>query len=138
MTVQSGIERELPFLRAEAAARMTSTCTIRRRTGERDTDPSGIDVEVWATVYTGPVRIAGAARGASPVTGRDNRAVEVNHAHRDASLPLGTAVADGDLIEITAGDTTGLVFRIVEAAGKDQATALRVPVEAVERPPEWS
>ncbi len=141
MTLQSAIDAELPFLRAEATARMKSTALVRRRTGETVQDEStGAVVPVWSTVYAAaPLRLGGANQGST-----GSRVVEVD----GGELALATRVAhfphdhdalrDGDLIDVTAGECAGLVLRIVEATFQDQATARRVQVVEDRRPEEWA
>jgi len=118
---------------------MTSTCTIRRRSGARDTASNGMVTDEWTVAYTGlPIRVSGNYRSASPTTGHAQQGTDVNLAHRVANLPVSTTdLADGDLIEITAGDNVGLILRITEASWQDQATARRVPVEEATRPRGW-
>ncbi|GAB2970267.1 DUF6093 family protein [Nocardioides montaniterrae] len=137
--VADAIAVELPFLRAEARARMTSICTIRRRSATRTTGADGMDVNTWDVTHTDlPVRISGNARGAASITARSERTTEFNRSDRTASLPYDTTdLMDGDLIEVIAGESAGTVWRIVEADWQDQATARRVPVDAVDRPEEW-
>jgi hypothetical protein len=58
---------------------------------------------------------------------------------RTAHFPASTSnLRDGDLLEITSGENTGQVLRVVEADWSDQTTARRVPVVATQRPEEWS
>jgi hypothetical protein len=119
---------------------MTSRCTIRRRTGEKTTDASGWEVSVWATPHTDlPLRIGGADAGASGFQTQRAGEVDVQVANRTASFPASTSdLRDGDLIEVTSGETVGAVLRIVEASWQDQATARRVPVVEAQRPGEWT
>lgn len=132
--VQAGIARELPFLRKEAEARMTSTATVRRKTGVMTQDEStGLEVPEWAEVYTGPMRLVGGATRTVTIGG-----VEFQEATGRADFPHdATDLADGDLVEITAGEWAGTVLSIVEAVKGDQRTARRVPVVEVSRPEEW-
>ncbi|MCL2611951.1 MAG: DUF6093 family protein [Nocardioidaceae bacterium] len=128
--------------RALAESRMTSRCTIRRRTGQRVPGANGIETDSWTVLYTDlPVRIGSlsmSAGTATKIAGRSLDGTEVNHSRHQASLPVTTSdIADGDLIEITDGENAGMVLRITEADWQDQATARRVPVEAVERPRGW-
>lgn len=138
MTLQSAIEAELPFLRAEAEARMTSTATVRRLSERVEQDEeTGLEVPVWDDIYTGPFRLGGSS-GAAGTRTVTIGGVEVQVATRVAHFPASTTdLTDGDLIDLTAGENAGLVLRIVEADWQDQATARRVPVVAVDRPEEW-
>lgn len=139
MTLQSAIEAELPFLRAEALARMKSTATVRRIT-DRTTqnEETGEEVPEWDVVYTGPFRLGGANRGSSGSRTEDIGGVEIEVATRVGHFPYTTdELADGDLIDVTAGENAGVVLRIIEAGWQDQATARRVPVVSTDRPTEW-
>lgn len=133
MTLQAAIEAALPQLRAEAEARMTSRCKIAHKGGT--STAGGIRKPVWTPDYTDhPVRIGGSDGSRT----FDVDGLPVTVPARVASLPIGTSVVDGSVIEMTAGDLTGQFFRVVESTGKDQATALRVQVVGIERPDGWS
>jgi hypothetical protein len=140
MTLQAAIAAALPDLRVEAEARMTSTVTIHRR-GIRDAqdEASGLEGDVWTSVATAvPFRLGGADRGGSGSRTLTIGGVETTVAVRVGSLPTTqTDLADGDLLEVTAGENSGVVLHVVEATWQDQATARRVPVFEVQRPPEW-
>lgn len=138
MTLNDAISEELPFLRAEAESRMTSTCTVWRTTGRTEQDEStGLESPVWEIVYTGPMRLGG-SRNAATTRTESIGGVEVQRALRVAHFPASAdTLADGDLVDITAGENAGTVLRIVEADWQDQATARRYPVESTERPEEW-
>ena len=120
--------------RLAAEARMLSRCTIRRRTGRMAQDEdTGAEYPVWETVAADvPLRLAGESTRAKSVPGG-----ELQVARRMAHLPVVTIPADGDYLEITAGENAGLVLEVLEADWADQKTARRVPVEAVQRPEEW-
>lgn len=140
MTVQSAIAAELPFLRAEAEARMVSTVTVRRQTGRSaQNETTGKEAPVWDDVHTAiPFRLGGSNAGSA-----GSRTIHVGDGDVEVAVRVGhfpattTDLADGDLIDITAGENAGLVLRIVEADWQDQATARRVPVVSVQRPGEW-
>lgn len=134
MTLQSAIDAELPNLRAEALARMTSRVNVRRLTGDT-TVVDGYEVPEWEYVYTGlPFRLVGGDTRKVTVGG-----VEFQEATARGDLPYDTTdLRDGDLIEVTSGEWTGSVWRVVEAVKGDQRTARRVPVEEVPRPEEWA
>jgi hypothetical protein len=74
------------------------------------------------------------ARSQSPSRTIDLGGVQVQVATRTAHFAHDTDLRDGDLIEITAGELVGSVWRIVESDAADQQTARRVPVIATERP----
>lgn len=113
---------------------MTSRVAIRRLTGGT-TKVDGYEVPEWATVGVGvPFRLKGGANKAVTIGG-----VEFSEATGEGNLPAAwTDLADSDLLEITAGEWVGSVFRVVEAVKGDQQTARRVPVVEVPRPEEWS
>jgi hypothetical protein len=139
MTLQSAIDAELPFLRSEAEARMTSRAAIMRKTGGTTT-VDGLEVPEWATVYADtPFRLGGAQRGGSGTQTVTVGGVSTQVALRVGNLPADTSdLHDNDFIEITAGENVGVVLRIVEASWQDQATARRVPVVSEARPEEWA
>ncbi|QSR28888.1 Hypothetical protein CFH99_0060 [Nocardioides aromaticivorans] len=125
--------------RLAAESRMTSRCTVRRKTGASAV-VDGFKVAAWAVVHADlPVRVGGASRGANPARRDDLGSGEVEVAVRTAHFPYSTAdLADSDYVEVTSGENAGLVVRIVEATWQDQATARRVPVVSVVRPEEWT
>lgn len=139
MGLQDAIDSTLPRLRAEAEARMTSRCTIRRKGGP-PVIVDGFKVPAWTVVHTDlPIRVGGTTRGASSARRDDLGSGEVEVAVRTAHFPASTAdLADSDYVEITSGENAGLVVRIVEATWQDQATARRVPVVSAVRPKEWA
>jgi hypothetical protein len=110
-----------------------------RKTGGTTT-VDGLEVPEWATVYADtPFRLGGAQRGGSGTQTVTVGGVSTQVALRVGNLPADTSdLADNDFIEITAGENAGLVFRVVEAAWQDQATARRVPLVAEQRPQEWA
>ena len=112
---------------------MTSRVSIRRSTGGA-TLVDGYEVPEWATAQTDvPFRLQGGSTKTVTVGGVDfQEATAVGH------LPAGTQLADGDLLDITAGEWAGSVFRVVEAVKGDQQTARRVPVVEAPRPEEWA
>lgn len=91
-------------------------------------------------VHEGKLRLAGSERGVSSYRTASIAGVEVQVANRAAHFPIAARSAgfqDGDLIEVTAGENAGTVWRVVEADSADQKTALRLPVIAADRPVEW-
>jgi hypothetical protein len=137
--LSEAIARVLPELRAEAEARMTSRCTIRRTSGATTTNPDGFEVPAWTDVLIDvPFRLGGSG-GASASRRVTIGESEVELAVRVGHFPADTeGLADSDLIEVTEGENAGVVLRIVEASWQDQATARRVPVVEVTRPEEWA
>ena len=133
------IERAVSRGRAAAEARMTSRCTIRRKTGDMVLDADNQQVPEWEIIYTDlPCRIASSA-GASRSRTQAPGDAEVERATPHSHFPAATSdLRDNDLQEVTAGDNSGDVLQLLETGWTDQATARRVPVIAVERPSEWS
>lgn len=117
---------------------MTSRATVRRRTGTAP-GPDGFDVDTYATNLTAvPFRLGGSSRGGSGSRTLRVGDSEVEVAVRVGHFPAATqGLADGDLIEVTAGENVGAVLRIVEASWADQQTARRVPVVEEQRPAAW-
>lgn len=140
MSLQDSIASELPFLRSQAESRMLSRASICRKTGNMTTDDRGLEVPEWATVHADlPVRVAGTAANSAPYRTLNIGGAELTIAARVLHFPAATTdLRDGDLAEITAGDTAGSVWQLIEADFQDQATARRVPAVATERPEEWS
>ncbi len=137
MTLNAAIESgALSDLRTEATARMTSTAAVRRLTGRTtQNESSGREVPEWTDVYDGPFRYVGGGTKRITVGG-----VEFQEASGRADFPWDTTgLADGDLIDITAGQWVGKVLRVidVEAGQGDDRTAFRVPVQTTTRPKEW-
>ena len=117
---------------------MTSRATVHRTTGRMVQDESnGLEVREWATTYTGPFRLGGANAGSSGARTEAIGGVEVQTALRTGHFPAGTDLADGDVVEVTAGENAGTVWRVVEGDWADQQTARRVPLTAEARPEEW-
>lgn len=127
-------------LRARAESRMLSRAIIRRKTGQMaQNEDNGRQYPVWAVTHTAlPVRIATSAAGAGQTRQITLPGGAVNLAMRTAHLPAATTnLRDGDHIEVTSGESAGLVLKVLEADMSDQKTARRLPVEAVQRPEEW-
>lgn len=120
---------------------MASTVAVMRKTGEFVIDPTTeLEVPEWAAVIPeSPFRLGGADQGGSGTRTLDVAGVEVQVAVRVGSFPaVEDRLADGDFIDISAGENAGMVLRIVEAAWQDQTTARRVPVVSEARPTEWA
>lgn len=134
MSLNDAVQAELPFLRAEAEARMTSRATIRRLDGHAEVNR--MREPNWVTVATAvPVRLAarrGAASSSTASIGTTITEVDQIEAH----LPVATDLAAGDLLEVV-GEHSTIVLRVVAVSPVDQATALRVPVVSTPRPKEW-
>ena len=133
--LQPAIAAALPMLRAEAEARMESAGTAYRRTGYT-LDANRLQVPDWEVVYTGKCRIS-AGRGPTSSTPETTADLDIARSSMVGHFPHATELHDGDLIDVTAGESAGLVFRVVEADQGDQRTACRVRIIQVERPAEW-
>jgi hypothetical protein len=133
------LEATLARGRALAEARMLSTATISRKTGNMVKDDAGVESPEWIDVATGlPMRLSGTAASSAPYKTETPGGGTVNYAARVAHLPVSQSdLANDDYIEITAGENAGTIWRVIEATWQDQATARRVPVEQVKRPTEW-
>lgn len=126
---------DLAELRADAQTRMASTTTIRRRASRGVQDEgTGLEATGWVTVATGqPFRLK-AGRSRTVTIG----GVTFEEATAEAHLPASVSdVTDGDMLEVTDGDWTGSVWRVVEAVKGDQAVVRRLPVLEVPRPADW-
>lgn len=120
---------------------MLSTVTVMRKTGDTtQSEETGEESPEWEAIYVGlPFRLGGANQGSATSRTLTIGGIEVQVAVRVGHFPSTTDdLADGDLIDVTAGENAGLVLRIVEADWQDQATARRVPVVSTDRPTEWS
>lgn len=136
MSVQSAVRAG----RRAAEARMTSTATIRRKTGNLiQNEDNGLEVPEWETLHTAiPFRLGGSDSGDSASRRQEVGGVEIQTAVRIGHLPAAIDdLSDGDFIDILTGENAGRAFRIVEVEFKDQATARRVPLLAQDRPEEW-
>ena len=127
------IARVLPSLRAEAEARMTSRVTIYRKGAPT---PSGdLMTPSWSVVASEvPFRLGKTGDGTQSRTvrvGETEVQVSVRTGHFPATFD---DLADGDFLEVTAGENVGRVYRVVEVDWSDQATARRVPVVADQAP----
>lgn len=131
-----------PGLRWYADARMdeSSTVTVRRKTGVMIQDETnGDEIPEWATPFAGiPFRLDGSSTGDGGMRGVTVGGVTYEQATGIGHFAHDAALRDDDYVEITAGEWVGTVLRVVKVTRKDQATALRVPVEEVPRPPEWA
>ena len=117
---------------------MTSRVTVHRKTGDTVT-VDRMEVPEWEAVHTDlPFRLDG-----SGTTDGGTRSVTLGGATYEIATGVGhmpaatTDLADDDLLEVTSGEWTGEVYRIVQAVKKDQATARRVPIVETPRPEEW-
>lgn len=137
MTVSAGIQAELPFLRAEAEARMLDRCEIRYKTGSGTQDPvTGEKSPQYAVRFATKCRVKvsdGLSVREADVGGRT--AVSVT---RQLHIPVGSpAVQPGDIAVVTSvhasSDRTLLGATLVLAgpAPGSQTTARRLQVSEV-------
>ena len=132
-------DQEIAEFRADAESRMTSTALVKRVDPDNPaTDENGFEVDGWAVIYDGPVRIGGSSRGAAGSRTARVGDVDVELAVRVAHFPAATTgLRDGDLLEVTSGENAGRFLRIVEESWQDQATARRMPVVEAQKPAGW-
>lgn len=117
-----------------------SDAAVLRRTGRQiQNETTGLEEPEWATVHTGPMRLARAVSTLSSGSRRQEiPGGDMQLAARQAHFPAAvTVLLDDDFIDITDGENAGTVWRIVEADFADQQTARRLPVVAEPRPSEW-
>lgn len=127
---------DLAFFRALALGRMESVATVRRKGPPTTVD--GLKVPSWTDVLVDvPFRLGGPAGpnlSRSVTVGNTTTQVAV----RTGNFPTDTeGIRDGDVVEITAGEYAGRFLTIVDSLGKDQATALRLPVVQIPKPDGW-
>lgn len=131
--------------RRAAAARMGavldgSDVTLKRKSGNAvQNETTGIEAQTWTQTYATPARLSsqGSKRGAG-AKGLTPGGVAWEQADRILHLPATvTDLVTGDVAQITAGESTGTFWRVLEATRHDQMTARRVPVLQVDRPEGW-
>ena len=112
-----------------------STATVWREDPTNPVIVGGLETPNWTAVHTDlPGRIA-AHRGVGATRRTSIGQTEVQLAVREWHCPASTSgLRDGDVLKVTAGENSGLYFRIIEATGNDQSTARRVPVVEVQKP----
>lgn len=112
-----------------------STATVWREDPEDPVVVDGLSTANWVMEYsTLNGRIAGTRGGAAQTRTVTIGQTEMQLAVREWHCPVGTELRDGDLIEVISGENEGVYLRVVESAGKDQATACRVPVVETQKP----
>lgn len=139
MTLQSAIEAELPFLRAEAEARMRDTCRITRPgDGSPVFNPDTGQYENPApvTVYEGKCRIPTSGGNSFGFTRNGAADQSFGVGEYPLDLPADTVgVEPGhEVTYLTAPDAPGLegrVFGIVSPILQSQATKLRFKMKSV-------
>jgi hypothetical protein len=140
MSLQAAIEAELPYLRAEAEARMVSRVRVLRKSGRQtQNEATGEESPEWLEVHVNlPFRLD---FGSSSDGG--SRTVTIDGISYESATAVGhfpaltTDLLDGDLIDIVTGECAGDVYSIVKAVRADQKTARRLPIVEESRPDEW-
>ncbi len=120
---------------------MSSRATVRRATGRTVQDEAtGREVTVWASVHTVlPFRLRQSRGSVGSSRSVSVGGVDLQLGNAEGHMPADTTdLRDGDLLEVTAGEWSGTVWRIVEAAVGDQQTARRVAIIEAARPKEWT
>ena len=130
--VNAAVLAELPMLRAEAEARMTAHCVIRRPDRETVTNPDFTVTTGYDTVYTGRCRMQTyEGHEQALVAGAATHVVQRSTVH----LPVGVfQPLPGDIVTITAEPVDPLLvgrhFRVVQQYPvKSHMTAYRVFVD---------
>ncbi len=125
--------------RTMANERMTSRVVVMRKTGGK-VKVNGYDVPEWGAVHVDlPFRSSGGSSGDGGSRGVTIGGVTFEEATGIGSVPATTVdLRDDDLIEVTAGEWAGDVWRIVAAIRYDQKTARRLPIVETARPEEWA
>lgn len=133
-------EEEMAELRGDAASRLTSRVKVWRKTGEMVTNPQGFEVDEWVVPHTSlPFRLDGGSAGDGGSRTITVGGVTFEQATNVGHFPYDTTdLRDGDYLEITDGEWTGAVYRIVEATKKHDAVDRRVPLVEETRPAEWA
>lgn len=135
MTLQAAINAELPFLRAEAEARMLDTWTIGADVGWTYDDGAGEDVQTVTPLFTtaGRLKASNNVVLASEAGGRT-----VTETRRELHIPVASdAVPAGAVAQCTAVHETSdptmlnIIVRLDGPAPGAQTTARRLQVSEV-------
>lgn len=138
-------DAELAEDRAEAESRMGaanlgSDVVLKRHSGDVvQNEVTGVEAETWAQIGTPLARLS--AMGSKHGTGAKGLTpggVVWEQADRTLHLPASwTDLRTGDVAQVTAGESSGTFWRVLEATRHDQMTAWRVPVVQIDRPKDW-
>lgn len=136
MTLQSAIEAELPFLRAEAEARMTDTFDVKIPLGKQYDEFADEDVEIYEFLFTtkGRVKVEGGLSVRDAQVGGRTSASVVRSLHIPVASPVvpAGAVAFCTAISATSDPTlNGARLTIGGPAPGSQTTARRLEVTEV-------
>jgi hypothetical protein len=119
---------------------MTSRVTVLRKSDRTaQNESTGEESPVWDIVHTDlPFRLDFSSSSDGGSRRIEVAGVEYETATAVGHFPATTAdLADGDYIDVTAGECAGDVFSIVKAVRADQKTARRLPLTEESRPDEW-
>lgn len=123
MTLQSAIEAELPFLRAEAEARMVDTWTIGADVGWTYDENAGEDVQTVTPLFTTPGRLTERGTEVSDIEVGGRTSAETR---RELHIPWNSAAvpanAVAQCIAIHASTDPTLLNSIVRLRGPAPAT----------------
>lgn len=135
MTIQSAIAAELPFLRAEAEARMVDTWTIGANLGWTYDEDAGEDVQTVTPLFTAPGRLKATS---NVVLNSEAGGRTIAETRRELHIPVGSAaVPVGAVAQCTAVDATSdptmlnIIVRLDGPAPGSQTTARRLQVSEV-------
>lgn len=135
VTFGDDIAEGLEELRGHVATRRRSTVDIYRATGRAPLDVATLrQLTIWQKQPDVPARVKARQAGSQPVIigGKTfpvaTGVLEVHHA---------ADIRDGDHFHVTAGESAGLVGRILAVPMVDQASGLRLPYAAAQYMPEW-
>lgn len=138
VTLQAAIERELPFLRAEAESRMLDTFELRVPTGEGWVydDFFGVDVEAYDVVGTtkGRVKVGGGLSVRDAEVGGRTSASVVRSLHipvDSPAIPTGAYAVCTAVHETSDPTLFGAILRLAGPAPGSQTTARRLEVAEV-------
>jgi hypothetical protein len=134
---EANLNRRLANGRAAERVMMTSRCTIRHPDPDNPwtPGPDGFEVPAWLTDYTDhPCELMDPEPSRTVVVGD----VTQEQAVRRLRLPHDTRTHDGAVIRLDSGEWVGTFWKVTEATGADNRTALRVRVSEVPEPEGWS
>jgi hypothetical protein len=126
--------------RAAAESRMTSRCTIRRKTSATTTDPDGFQIPVWEDVHVDLMCWVDreGAGSTAPVNINVGGGVEFSRARRVLKIPHdATQSSDNNVAKVSGGACDGKFFRLTEVTFADQKKQQEIPIIEIERPEGW-
>lgn len=113
-----------------------STVHVWRKTGKMVPDANDYDVPEWVIELSDiPCRFPPAGSGSSGTRTFRTPGGDMQVATRRCDFPAGLeGLRDGDYVEVVAGRLSETVWHVIETTPADHETALRCPVEQVDRP----